>query len=106
MLSLQAKQLSHQQAAFEFNLQSKEANYLAAIQRINSQIQAGEKIAELQGSLLQSLAAQLEEGVIQTTEYILQVDAELLARQQLAIYQTELLKTQLEFWNERGGAGF
>ncbi len=102
LLTLQAQQVANQQETFEFNLQSKEANYLTTIQRISAQIEADEKIAELQGDILQSLAAQLEEGVIHTTEYILQVDAELLARQQLVIHQTELLQTQLEFWNERG----
>ena len=102
LLTLQAQQLQHQQETFEFNLQSKEASYLASIRRISAQIEVDEKIAELQADILQSLAVQLEEGVINTTEYILQVNAELLARQQLAIHQTELLQTQLEFWNERG----
>ncbi|MEZ4883345.1 MAG: TolC family protein [Chitinophagales bacterium] len=102
LLTLQAQQLQNQQETFDFNLQSKEANYLANIQRIYAQIEADEKIAGLQADILQSLAVQLEEGVINTTEYILQVNAELLARQQLIVHQTELLQTQLEFWNERG----
>lgn len=103
ILSLQAQKLNNAQATLEFNIAAQEANYLADVKRLNAQIQQDEKIAELQALILQQLAAQLDEGVITSTEYLSQVNAELSARQSLAIHKTELLKTQLEFLNERGG---
>ncbi|HFB99779.1 MAG TPA: hypothetical protein ENJ53_03135 [Phaeodactylibacter sp.] len=57
----------------------------------------------MQTKILEQLAAQLDEGVITSTDYIIQLNAELASRQNLLIHQTELAKVQLDFWNERGG---
>lgn len=103
ILSLQAQKLNNAQATLEFNIASQEANYLADVKRLHAQIQQDEKIAQLQALILQQLAAQLDEGVITSTDYLTQGNAELSARQNLTIHQTELLKIQVEFLNERGG---
>lgn len=102
-LSLQAMQLQNTRQTFEFNLQQQEARYHSEIARIRSQMQRDEKITALQSTILEQMAAQLDEGVITATDYVNQLNAELRARQQLAIHKVQLLQTQLEFWNERGG---
>lgn len=103
LLHLHAQKLHHAKETFEFNLKAKEANFLAEINRLQNQIEQDKTLAQLQSKLLQQLSAQLDEGVITSTEYVLQVNAELKARQNLLIHETELFKTQLEFWSERGG---
>lgn len=103
VVGLQAQKLEHAKATFEFNLASREATYIAEVDRLHSQIQQDQDIAALQADILTQLAAQLDEGVITSAEYITQVNAELKARQNLLIHQTELLQNQLNFWNERGG---
>jgi outer membrane protein TolC len=103
LLALQALKVQNQEATFDFNLESREAIYLAEVDRLSTQIKQDEKIAQLQVKILNQLAAQLDEGVITSVDYITQVNTELRARQNLLIHQVELLKTQLEFWNERGG---
>lgn len=103
LLSLQALQLDNAEANFRFNMDTQKASYLSEVDRIQAQIEHDKNIAELQATILQQSAAQLEEGTITTTEYLLQVNAELKARQNLSIHQTELLQLQLEYWNERGG---
>ena len=103
LLTLQAIKLKNTEDTFEFNINSKKASYLSDIDRIREQIKADEEIAALQAALLVQLAAQVDEGVITTTDYIIQVNAELKARQQLLVHQTELLNKQLLFWNEMGG---
>lgn len=103
ILSLQAQQIQNAESTFEFNLQTQEANYQAEVDRLNNQVEQDKKIAALQAKILRQLAAQLDEGVITSADYITQVNAELTARQNLSIHQTELLKLQLEFLNERGG---
>ncbi len=102
LLTLQAKQLQNEQASFEFNLETQTANYLATIKRIRNQIQHDEQIAQLQADILEQISAQLDEGVITSSDYIIQLNAELAARQNLVIRQAELRKVQLEFWNQRG----
>lgn len=103
ILSLQSQKLVHAEETFNFNLDSKKAQYQADVNRLLYQIKQDEKIANLQAEILIQLAAQLDEGVITSSEYITQVNAELLSRQNLLIHQTELSKLQLEFWSERGG---
>ncbi|MEL7421488.1 MAG: TolC family protein [Bacteroidota bacterium] len=101
-LSLRALQVQNQQATFEFNLQQQEASYRAEVQRLQQQMEYDREIVALQGEILAQSTAQLEEGVITTTEYISQSTAELQARQQLSIHEVELLSIQLNFWNTRG----
>lgn len=101
-LQLQVLQIQHAEESFNFNLSSQEATYLAAIKRLEEQLIADEEIAQLQAEILAQLAVQLEEGVITSTEYLLQSNEELKARQQLQLHQIERLQTQLHFWNARG----
>ena len=102
LLSLRALQVQNSEASFAFNLDSKQKTYLEEVKRLMAQIQYDQKLASLQKQLLQQLAVQLDEGVITTTDYILQLNTELAARQNTVIHELELLKLQLEFWNERG----
>ena len=102
-LRLRALQVQNQQASFEFRLEQAEARYLANVKQLVAQIESDQEIAELQGEILQQSAAQLEEGVITTAEYLSQSTAELQARQQLKLHEVQLLQLQLNFWNSRGG---
>lgn len=102
VLALQAQQINHAEESFAFNLNTQEANYLAEIKRLESQITYDSQIARQQAEILKQLAAQLDEGVITSADYITQVNAELSSRQNLLIHQTQLIQTQLEFWNDRG----
>jgi outer membrane protein TolC len=102
LLQLRAAQVNNQQATFLFNLNAKNEAYLADIKRLNRQIEQGRRIAGLQAEILTQLAAQLDNGVITATDYLTQVNAELLARQTLQVDETRLIELQLNFLNERG----
>ena len=103
ILNLQAQKLNHAAATFDFNMNAQKSKYLADVNRLLFQIEQDQKITKLQTKILEQLAAQLDEGVITSTDYIIQLNAELASRQNLLIHQTELAKVQLDFWNERGG---
>ena len=100
---LQATQLQNARETFDFNLSQGEAQYRAEMDRINAQIIRDENIAALQADILEQMAVQLDEGVINSADYVNQLNAELRARQNKAIHQIQLLQTQLNFWNNRGG---
>lgn len=102
LLSLRAEQIQYSIETFEFNLSSQEEKYLTEINRIRDLTAVDLEIAKLEAGILEQLTAQLEEGVITSADYILQVNAELRARQNLLIHETELIKTQLDFWQSRG----
>lgn len=103
VLGLKANRINHAEETFLFNLDSREAAYSSAVASLENQITRDREIAVLQAQVLTQMAAQLDEGVITSSEYILQVNAELRSRQNLAIHQAELTKVQLEFMTERGG---
>jgi outer membrane protein TolC len=102
LLSLKTQQLDYQQATLEFNINAANGKYVADIKRLQEQIKIDQQIADLQADILNQLAAQLDNGVITSTDYLTQTNAELLARQQLELHQLQLLQTQLNFLNERG----
>lgn len=102
ILSLQAQKTQNAQVTFEFNLQKQEAAYRATLDRLEAQLAKDDQIAKLQADILDQLAVQLEEGVITASDYIIQVNAELKARQNMVIHQAEILKNQIEFLNSRG----
>jgi outer membrane protein TolC len=102
-LQLQAQLVDNQAATFDFNLNAQVDNYLAEVARLRAQINRAESIATLQAEILEQLSSQLDEGVINATDYLLQLNAELSAREQLSVYQAELRQVQLDFWNQRGG---
>ncbi len=103
ILSLQAQRVQNAKETFEFNLNTRTASYLAEVERLSRQLEKDKEIIKLQSNILEMLAFQLDEGIIASSEYITQVNTELRARQNALIHQTELLKVQVEFWNERGG---
>lgn len=102
LLRLQAQQINYAEETFEFNLKNTEQNYLSEIQRLQNLMETDETIASLQSSILQQMSAQLDEGVITSADYLVQANAELQARQSLAIHRIQLLQIQLDFWNSRG----
>jgi len=103
LLRLRAAQLENQEETFRFNLNSGNEAYLADIKRLKQQINQDRKIAGLQAEVLTQLVAQLDNGIITATNYLTQVNAELLARQKLRINETRMVELQLNFLNERGG---
>ena len=102
LLQLQAQQVEYAEETFDFNLQTAEESYLTEVDRIRDLIITDEAISDLQAEILLQMSAQLDEGVITSSDYLIQANAELQARQSMAIHQIELLKLQLEFWNSRG----
>ena len=102
LLELQASKLQKQEATLRFNLNAGNDAYLVDVRRLQQQVRRDEEIVALQAEILVQLAAQLDNGVITATDYLIQANAELRSRQQLKIHQTELLQLQLNFLHDRG----
>ena len=99
---LQQRKIANAEATFRFNLNTQVDSYRQEVARIRAQLDADQRIAELQGQLLQQLAFQLDEGLVTATDYLTQLNDELRARQNLLVHEAELLKIQLDFYRERG----
>ena len=102
LLSLRSLRLDNAKETLLFNLKTKEASYIYDVRNLESQKAKLEEIALLERDILNQLSYQLDEGVINSTEYVTQMNAELRARQNILINQTKLLQLQINFWNERG----
>lgn len=102
-LTIAAQQFDNQQETFEYKLNTLTGKYLSDLDRLEEQIEKDREIADLQATILQQLAAQLEGGVITSTDYINQANLELAARQKLELHKTQLLQVQLDYLNSRGG---
>lgn len=99
---VQTQQFDNQYHTLLFNIESNVAKYQSEIENLQQQIENTEQIAQLQNDILQQLAVQLDNGVITSTDYLIQTNAELRTRQQLEILQAQLVKTQVEFLYQRG----
>jgi outer membrane protein TolC len=84
---------------FEHQLEVQKSGYAEKFQSLNYQIDQYEKIAELQAEILSQLQIQLDNGVITSTDYLIQANAELLARQNLELTKVRLKQKELEYFN-------
>ncbi len=103
ILDLKQLELQNANDAIDFTLNVEEGRFKQDIERLKNQIMSDQKIAAMQNQILTYMEVQLDEGTITSAEYLTQVNAELLAQQTILIHQTELQKTIIEFYNNRGG---
>ena len=101
-LTIQSQLVDVQKSSFEYRLNAANARYEEELKKIKMQIQDEQKIVELQKSIEKQLAAQLEHGVITTTEYLQQVNATLQASLKLETRYVQLQQTRAAYWTLRG----
>jgi len=96
-IDLQKEQIAVDREVFEFNINKLEEDFLKKLDALDSQIKKDEQIVLLQSEILKQSAVQLQEGVINANDYLLQVNAELAARQQLELHLVQKQKLQIEY---------
>lgn len=96
-IDIQKQQITVDRAVFEFDIQKRENEYLEKIDALEAQIQKDEEIVGLQSEILKQSSVQLKEGVINSNDYVIQVNAELAARQELELHSVQKQKLQIEY---------
>lgn len=96
-LHLQADLIDVQEATFRHNLEISLAKYEEEFDLLKDQAWQYERIAQLQAQVLEQMKAQMDNGVITATEYLLQSTEELRSRQNLKITQVKLVQKILEY---------
>ena len=96
-IELQKEQLVIDREVFEFNITKQEEDFLKKLEAIDKQIEKDQQIVVLQAEILKQSAVQLQEGVINANDYVIQVNAELAARQQLEFHLVQKQKLQIEY---------
>lgn len=96
-LELQSLKTQNEREAFEFDIKSKDDEYQTKIDALRSQIENDQRIVKYQSDITQQIEFQLEQGVINTNDYLTQVNAELAAKQELELHQVQLQQLQIEY---------
>ena len=96
-LDLQAQLIDVKEETFKHNLNVQSARYQNDFQLLSDQVDKYNKIAELQSQILVQLNVQLDNGIITSSEYLLQSTEELRARQNVKITQSKLNQKRLEY---------
>lgn len=96
-IDVQKRQIKVDREVFEFDIQKRKNEYLEKVGALEAQIKKDEEIVTLQSEILKQSSVQLKEGVINSNDYVLQVNAELSARQQLELHAIQKQKLQIEY---------
>lgn len=96
-IELRKEQIAIDREVFEFNINQQQENFRKKLGAIDRQIKKDEEIVGLQSEILKQSEVQLQEGVINSNDYLIQVNAELSARQQMELHLVQKQKLQIEY---------
>ncbi|SFF03216.1 Outer membrane protein TolC [Chitinophaga sp. CF118] len=102
LLRINRQEVDVQQETFLFNTRLTLTRQQIDAQQYDDMITQDRQIINLRTSVKNAAVAQLENGVITSHDYISQVNAENLARQNLALHEIQLLQVQYNSKNTSG----
>ena len=97
ILTLRRQSLDVQKETFLFNTGLTLSQHEAEMAKLRRMIEVDNEIIALRARVRQTAEAQLEEGVIASTDFIREVNAEDQARQDRALHETQLLVAQAKY---------
>ena len=96
-IDLQIKRSEVDRLTFEFDIVSRKQEFVRRIYALEKQIQNDQEIVVLQSQILDQITTQINNGVISSNDYLQQVNAELRAKQQLKLHETQLIQLKIEY---------
>ena len=94
ILALSQKSIDVQKETFRFNTNFALRQQNAEVTKLQALIQSDEEIIALRGSVKNTASVQLENGVITSSDYLREVNAEDSARQNKILHDIQLLMAQ------------
>lgn len=101
-INIQQEIVRSQKAAFDKNLHIQLAEKLAEISKYEEAVRRDEEIVLLRTKISRSAASQLENGVITTTAYITELNAETEARIRLETHKIQLVQAKVNYLTTKG----
>ncbi len=102
LLTVQSQLVDNQRAAFEHRLDALEGKFREDLVAMQRQIERDKEIVELESKILRQVSSQLDNGVITSTEYLDQVNAETRARLNLESHLLQLQQIKVNYLTQRG----
>jgi len=101
-ISIQQEIIRSQKAAFDKNLNIQLAEKVAEISKYEEAVRRDEEIVLLREKISKSAASQMENGVITTSDYITELNAETEARIRLETHRIQLVQAQVNYLTTKG----
>ena len=101
MLSIQVQSIDTQRKTFIRNIDTQEGRFQEKIAQLEALIKKDKAIKALQEKILEQLSAQLDHGVITSSDYIVQVNAVTDAQLSWQKHQMQLQQLKVEYWTLR-----
>ncbi len=101
-ITVQQEIIKSQKAAFDKNITIQLDEKLAEISKYEEAVRRDEEIVDLRAKISKSAASQLENGVITTTDYITELNAETEARIRLETHRIQLVQAQINYLTTKG----
>ena len=95
-----------QKEVFEFNLKTTMNTQLAQINALKSNIEKDKIIIEKRQNIKKTAASQLDNGVITSTEYLVQLNAEMQAVLNQKVHEIKLMNAITTFHTTQGITNF
>ncbi|MEL6918690.1 MAG: TolC family protein, partial [Bacteroidota bacterium] len=96
-LQVEIQQTEVDKRTFEFDIAIRKDEFREKMKALREQIENDQRIVGLQGEILQQIGVQLANGVINSSEYLEQVNAELAARQEMELHMVELQQLHIDY---------
>ena len=97
ILDLRKEIINTQKETFDKNLKIILENNIAELKKIEEKISRDEEIIGLRIKISKSVSSQLDNGVITTTEYLTEINAEAKAKLDLEVHKIQLIKAKFDY---------
>lgn len=102
LLTVRSRLIENQQSVFEYNIEVQQQQFLEAISTLETLIVRDEEVLALQRDILRQVSAQLDQGVITSSEYLDEVNAHIRAELNLEQHRLQLQQTKVNFLTIKG----
>jgi outer membrane protein TolC len=102
VLAIQQDIIRSEREAFDKNLAMKLEELEANIRKYEEAVQRDAEILQLREQITRAAVSKLENGIITSTEYVTELDAEMQARIQLDLHRIQLVQARVDYLTSKG----
>lgn len=102
VLDVQKQMITNRREAFDMNLNMDLQNRLATIQKLEETLKRDDQIVELRSKVTKTSSSRLENGVITSTDYLTDLNAETIARINLETHKIQLVQAKANYLLAKG----
>lgn len=102
VFDVQKQMINNRREAFDMNLNVDLQNRLATIQKLEEALKRDDQIVELRSKVTKTSSSKLENGVITSTDYLTDLNAETIAKINLETHKIQLVQAKANYLLAKG----